>query len=743
MKKYGRVGWKIAIAAVYLIACVVSYLRGGLLELIFLLTVSFAVLFILLLAHLVSVVSRSRKRRLVRLATSGIRGVLIALAACTFVYGCLVIDRFASDRSLPGNQDRYLVVIIADGASLIQARELFVQGLDDPDDYATAISRDFPNISRYFIQKGAFTANGISVWPSSSIPAHTGIVTGCYPRKTGVMGQRQFSPAKRKYTSYIGLGILSHRTILSKDVKTIGEYFPHVRSVDLLQIANRGCSLYVPGAPSDELVMRRLRQIVDSTSFLSGITKRSEIPRMVVMTLPDIDHVTHNSRLDDAKSIRLYRQMDRYVGEIMDLYKHHGIFDKTLFVLAADHGMGEVQNHVTIDNVVRDMRFDSFESFKWTAVPAWGSFEANAWVGTRRNFDRTYNAVPLWGGNSDGLVYIKGQLRDTNGRVTGDSWGIRPTEQMLRDYHVGGTDIDVIQRLLDYSPGVGLVLTNTSPDTFDVHSRQGHSRIRERRDAGRIFFHYTVVSGQDPLGFSDDPVAAACIKRGQWLSDEQSIGGTYLSHYPDALRRIAYSFGSRNSGTAHLVSADGWDFTPYYVSKEVSVGSHGSLNSQQSLVPVMFYGPGIRNVELPYARTVDILPTVLRYFGVKGVKVDGRVLPVFADSRANDEGRESDSYLSSGRDIADAGYYYQLEDVYASYDKRLVRYSKSSGRREVLFDSIKHALPNTRRQVNITVRLIGIDSGRNVLVLREVLLGQNQTGLTYEYDPAANRFRQR
>ncbi len=743
MKQYGRAGARITIAAACLAACLVAYLRGGLLELVFLLTLSLGVLFILLLAHLVSVVSRNRKGRLVRLAARGIRGLLIGLAACGLVYGCLVIDRFASDRGLPGNRDRYLVVIVADGASLLQARELFLQGLDDADDYATAVSRDFPNISRYFIQNGAFTANGISVWPSSSIPAHTGIVTGCYPRKTGVMGQRQFSPAKRKYTSYIGLGILSHRSILSKDVKTVGEYFDDVRSVDLLQIANRGCSLYMPGAPSDELVMRRLRQIVGTTSFLSGITKRSEIPRIVVMTLPDIDHVTHNSRLDDAESIRLYRQMDRYVGEIIDLYKRHGVYDKTLFVLAADHGMGEVHNHVTIDNIARDMRFDTFESFKWTAVPAWGSFEANAWVGTRRNFDRTYNAVPLWGGNSDGLVYIKGQLRDTKGRVARESWGIRPTEQMLKNYHVGGTDIDVIQRLLDYSPGIGLVATNTRPDTYDVYSHKGHGRLRERRDPGGTAFQYTVVSGQDPLGYCDDPALAACIKRGQWLTDEQWIGGTYLCHYPDAIRRIAYSFGSSNSATAHLVSADGWDFTPYYVSKEVSVGSHGSLSSQQSLVPVMFHGPGIRNAELPYARTVDILPTVLRYFGVKGAKVDGHVLPVFADSRMNDEGRDSGSYLTSGRDIADAGYYYQLEDIYASYDKRLVRYSKSSGRREVIFESIKDALPNTRRQVNITLRLVGIDSGRNVLVLREVLLGQNQMGLTYEYDPAANRFRQR
>ena len=707
--------------ALFLLPTVGFLLRGGVMGAVLYLALAVAAGVVLLAGWGISHLWRRGRFR----ALNGLRAAVLALLVLAglglWLYGGVAVYRFTADRAELPVPDRYVAVIVVDGASLLQARALLYQGLDDKTQYDRAVGDAFPNIAQYFLTGGAFTACGVSTWPSSSIPAHTGIVTGCYPRTTGVMGQRQFNTKTRRYTSYIGLGILAHRVILERGVKTIGEWFPHTRSLDVVQVANRGCSLYVPAPPSDALAVRRLAQVLD----LAALFGKTEIPRIAVITLPDIDHLTHNSFVSDEKSIDLYLQTDRTVGEIFDLYKRKGIFEQTLFVLCADHGMGEVRNHVTLDNLMHDMRFDTFQSFKWTAVPAWGSFEANAWLGTRGRFDRIYNCLPLWGGNSDALLYVKGRQGNRA------SWDIPVTDEMLRRYAVGGTEIDVIRRLLDYSPGIGLVFTHPEQDTFNVYGQAGQGQIRERVEQGRREFSYRVVSGKDPLEYAEHPATAPFVKSGAWLDDQAWLRLTYLAHYPDAIRRIAFSFGHPNAASMHIVAADDWDFAPYYVAKRVLVGSHGSLNAPQSLVPIMFHGPGIKRGELAYGRTVDILPTILAYFGQENAGLDGRPLPVFAD-----EAKNARLTAGAGCSAGPLAGGYGLEAPYASYDRRIVR--MRGGTRDVIVPSLRAAVPALRAQPNITTEYAGWQAPH--LLLRIVYAGERRADGLLRYNTATRTF---
>ena len=671
-----------------------------------------------------------------------LRGLILVVIFCVMgvvaLLGGAAAFSFTRDSGELPLPDRYVAVIVADGANLYQARDLLMRGIDDDTKYATTISESLPNISRYFINQGAYTANGISVWPSSSVPAHTGIMTGCYPRKTGVMGQRQFRPSGPRHISYIGLGILELGRQLSRQVKTLCEYCPDVRSLVVLQIAHRGASLYIPTPISDELVVDRASDVIEATDFLGKYTGRSEVPRLVVMTLPDIDHQTHNALLNDARSVAIYLQVDELVGRLIELYKQKGIYDKTLFVLCADHGMDEVHDHLTIDNLMHDLRFQVFQSLKWTAVPAWGSFEANFHVARRDKFANVYDAVSLWGGNSDALVYVRGQQRDSEANVTSTGWDTRPTDETLRDYSVGGTNVDVIRRLIDYSPGIGLVCTNPEHHLFNVYSKLGQGQISEREQGAITQFRYTVVEGRDPLGYARNPAIEPYIRTGAWLSDAQWVELTYLEHYPDGLRRLACSFENPNSGDMHIVATDGWDFAPYYVAKHVLSGSHGSLNLHASLVPIMFHGPGVRHVEMPYGRTVDILPTVLEYFGIPSDSVDGRALPIFADDAKSDAIMRQAGNTFAPKRLEDALYAYELEHVYASYDRRLVRINKATSEREILVGSVRQALPELREQANITLEPVTLEGGK--LTFRKLYPGQALVGGTVRFDTATQRF---
>ncbi|MDH4209587.1 MAG: alkaline phosphatase family protein [Anaerolineae bacterium] len=532
---------------------------------------------------------------------------------------------------LLAGQDRYVVLIVVDGGSFERALELFEEAARDDERYREEINRAFPNISKLFLGEGAYTLNGVTIWPASSVPANTSIITGAYPRKSDIVGQRYYERSLRHHMSYIGPGITALNNELSTSVKTIYEYFPEARSVAIVQICNRGCSLYVPGQPDDDYAERAWEWAVMCLNGLGQRTGVPGIPRLTVITFAHIDNISHTTYLDSPKAVEAYINVDRLIGRMTAFLASRDLLDKTTIVLTSDHGIAPVTNHLTIDRVLEDLRFDTFQSLKYLVKTDWGMFESNFWKGGRRDFDKRYNCVALWGGNSDALLYFKGQHRDAQGAVVRSSWDILPTQESLENYHCGGEDINVIERLLQHSPGIRFVITHPAPNEYLVYTLEGVSRIAERPlnqiDAA---YRYDVLWGEDPLEYADAPTLKPYVNTGLWLTDREWLDLTCTLHYPDALHRLANSFGSPRSADLHLVAADGWDFTPAGVSRKVLTGSHGGLDRKQSMVPIMFWGRGIKRAELLTGRTVDILPTILELLDVQydPAAVSGRPLDV-------------------------------------------------------------------------------------------------------------------
>lgn len=73
-------------------------------------------------------------------------------------------------------------------------------------------------------------------------------------------------------------------------------------------------------------------------------------PRAIMINLPETDTVGHWSHHWYAEELRVYRSFDRSLGRLIDAYKSAGIYEKTLFVITADHGMIQSKNRV-IDRV--------------------------------------------------------------------------------------------------------------------------------------------------------------------------------------------------------------------------------------------------------------------------------------------------------------------------------------------------------------------------------------------------------
>jgi predicted AlkP superfamily pyrophosphatase or phosphodiesterase len=73
-------------------------------------------------------------------------------------------------------------------------------------------------------------------------------------------------------------------------------------------------------------------------------------PRALLLNLPEVDTVGHWSQKWYAEQATVYKSFDKALGRLIAAYKSAGIYDKTLFVLTADHGMIQ-SRHRVLDRV--------------------------------------------------------------------------------------------------------------------------------------------------------------------------------------------------------------------------------------------------------------------------------------------------------------------------------------------------------------------------------------------------------
>jgi len=109
-------------------------------------------------------------------------------------------------------------------------------------------------------------------------------------------------------------------------------------------------------------------------------------------------------------------------------------------------------------------------------------------------------------------------------------------------------------------------------------------------------------------------------------ADEFFSIGEVEEKYPDARRRLAGLQGKRSPDMVLLANCrDGFHF-----GLPGSRGQHGGLSREESIVPMVFSGPGIKNGSMPdKASVLDFLPTVCALFDVRTQDTEGISLPIF------------------------------------------------------------------------------------------------------------------
>jgi predicted AlkP superfamily pyrophosphatase or phosphodiesterase len=183
-------------------------------------------------------------------------------------------------------------------------------------------------------------------------------------------------------------------------------------------------------------------------------------------------------------------------------------------------------------------------------------------------------------------------------------------EEFLERYAVilcsdhGQTDVAEVARLQEHLPDELVVASNRAGMVYSEH------------DPGELAARLDGVSSIDVVLYREGPEAVA-RRDGEELRFRRTgdgyatTGDAAILGYLDGVERAWAALANPNAGELLVSAAPGWEFADLGGRHHAGGGSHGSLDTGDSEVPMLTIG-----IERPPASITDVMPLALAHFGV-------------------------------------------------------------------------------------------------------------------------------
>jgi len=484
-----------------------------------------------------------------------------------------------------------------------------------------------PNIS-WLIDHGAYFENGVSVFPSVSLSSDFSILTGAYPGTHGILGWMWYNRSEERYYSIDGARIWDQREIqkmldsrnwIEDGTETM---FEVVESSGDSYTSALG-TYAARGADTSVLESGALQTIASLFTRVSG-AESSEGPAQ--------------SSLDTIARGDLVELYTTTEGEVANYFTLHwikrilfeGVVDSLLFFNA-------------LTDVIRSREQERSLIYLWISGTDTNGHLAG---GRSEAMLRSYQIVDAKIGMVMSLVKALGMENETLFVIAGNH-GIKGINEILFD-RTGYRDMvgvygPILDSGLEYMGGNrGIYLPEASPgeigalarkiikdrfvdftmyregDVITVIGDRGAASIEVRRWGDKVpetEYEYRILEGDDPLGEGDE--LAHSPFHGLQPEELNEKGPTPIQ-YPLAIERILGLFCSPNA--PDLVITIGGEAS----------GQHGDLGYEESVVPIVFSGPGIERMRSAEpVSIVDIAPTMMKVMGLREPGgCDGRALNI-------------------------------------------------------------------------------------------------------------------
>lgn len=176
---------------------------------------------------------------------------------------------------------------------------------------------------KQLISEGARVMYSTNVFPTLTAPNMCSLVTGAYPRTTRIAANSQYVKELDKIVS----------RPRDNQAETIAEMLHKAgwktAAVNQFMLENRGTDSYVSVGYDDSKA---------TTAAILNLFKNKQ-PRFLGAIYGATDHAGHNHGPRSAEVKKAVLEIDEAVGELIRGLKQLGIYEDTLMVFSADHGM--------------------------------------------------------------------------------------------------------------------------------------------------------------------------------------------------------------------------------------------------------------------------------------------------------------------------------------------------------------------------------------------------------------------
>ncbi|HUY00179.1 MAG TPA: alkaline phosphatase family protein [Candidatus Deferrimicrobium sp.] len=479
---------------------------------------------------------------------------------------------------------------------------LFV--IDDlrADQFNSLLNKGFlPNIKEY-LTNGITCENSIASYPAITYPAQSTMLTGCYPDSYQFPGGHWVKRDEKiicNYNSYSNFDTVNEE--LGTNVKTIFELVKGSTaglSIGLVRGASHFyptrrqiVSLYLWYLILLRRDMRTLNKLV-MNKLLDYFNKPKKFfkegpPRLSVAWFLSSDSFLHNYGSNSEIYLQNLKDIDQKIGELIHGtgkrkgLKELGCLEDTAFILTSDHG----------------------------------NFTAKKWVDIAPYFDQI-GLIPLIPKKQDGnFDATMGSLGFFN--LRGATWQERPTIAQMQDY--GPRHVDLIHNALLNIPGVRYLYYRedaNTPESGLIHVLKKesdeiyHATIEYQKDKTKYTY-----DKKDIFDYSKDELAAKILNE-KFHSIDEWLMHTYHLDFPMVIDQVARLFRNPNSCDI-MISTCGETSFNYEHGKTKNNHIHGhdiALHSAIT-VPQLISSPYIASKTIPFSKSTDIVPLILKLLG--------------------------------------------------------------------------------------------------------------------------------
>ncbi len=523
----------------------------------------------------------------------------VAAALAVTLAGCNVRSRVKTAVDGVGARSEVSVcVLFFDGLSKEAFDHLLAEGA-------------LPNLNKEVVSRGLVVDNAVASVPSETYPNLAAMLTGLLPGHHGIPANVWLDRRLRMREAHTNIfRIYAASDFLSPQARTIFERLP-ADTVAITSPIARGATVHVKNTIAGMAAYARYdwqfldrKTLDDMGDAYAGAASSGRLPPLVWGHLLGPDEVAHAEGPASRGFHETLASIDKAFGRFVRRLRKLKIDGRILFVLVGDHGSRTYHTFVDASELVNRVL---------NANPTEADCAAGecVLVPAPRN-DRKYDvgdAMIAVGAYRGAMIWLPAE------RPPEEVPGAFRTRKQKRPKgapapHLRMPPVSAFAATLARAPEVRLVVTRgPAAGRVVVYGPAGRSEIaREDRDASPPLYTYRVLEGEDPLGYAADPAVRGLV--GAPHEPDDWLDATATGPYPDLVVQLPEFFDSPRAPDVLVSPADGYGFT------SGKIAGHGSLSRSETVVPLLFAGPGVTAGHLRAARTVDLAPTILSYLGV-------------------------------------------------------------------------------------------------------------------------------